>query len=137
MRLMISALAGVFVSFPLWATDVIQSDCSKIELRTLRSKKILEKIAAEVKINSVDCTVLKGNKLLVVYSLDTPNAVETHVAVFTQSSLSPDSKPSLLSDSLGFDSYLMMAKGKKRLLFVMPGENSKDIEFYTNTQVSS
>lgn len=132
----------VLISFSpgLWAADSIQSDCTKPELKALKHKKILEQISPDAKLNAVDCTVLgagKVEKLLTIYSMDTADGVETRVATFARGGLNPEAKPQFRSESLGFDSYLMVAHGRKRMLFVLPGGDGKSIAFYTNTQTDA
>ena len=141
MKRIMTLLGLSLFSSSLWAADTPQSDCPKPEVKALKSKKILDQITADAKVTAIDCTNVAvgkgGGKLLVIYTLTGENGVSSHFAVFNRGGLSPDAKPLFLSDSLGFDSQLMVAKGKKRMLFVMPGSPEGKLDVYAVIQTDA
>lgn len=113
--------------------EKIQSDCTASEMRVLRNKDILQQVAAESKVQNQDCTILK-DKILAVYVLNDSDGVESYLAVFAREGLSVKSKLVFKSEPLGWASHPLLAKGKRRLVFVVPPVKADETFVYTNTQ---
>jgi hypothetical protein len=137
--MMVSLAFSILLSSPAHAAEKAQSDCKAIEMKTLRNNAVVDTVSNGAKLVAYDCTVVKSGKgsekLLVLYHLDSAAGVESRFAVFNRAGLAPSSRPLFTSDSLGFDSFFMVAAGRHRMLFVVPG--SGKIRVYTTTQTDA
>lgn len=129
-------LLFLFSSFAAMAAGGIQSDCKLEEMRVLRNKAVVGQIASEATLTGLDCAPIKDGKLVTIYSVSGAGGLEVYLAVFSRKTLALKATPIFKSESIAFDAFPILAKGKKRLIFVMPAPDGKKLEFYINAQTA-
>lgn len=132
---------GCCLSVALTATvaqaQVIKSDCSADEQKTLKTSEFAHQFVLSGSLTAQDCTPVKvADKEILLISVvaSTSAGLESYIALFERKGFSSSAAAIFKSPALGFDTFPILVEGAQRLAFVHPASDKNRLVLYMSIQ---